>query len=173
MISHLEAGRDPAVAPREPRPVGLVRFAARLLAGLFAGFLVGVLVLESSLRAADAETYAQVRWVELDRLDTLASLTLIPALCLAAVLAVAAHRAGRTWIPIAAAAALLAVVALISIGFNLPINAQQPGWADHGIPADWSAVRDRWQTAHAVRTVTAMAAFAILLLPPGPRPRTR
>lgn len=111
--------------------------------------------------------------MELERLDTLASLTLIPALCLAAVLAVAAHRAGRTWIPIAAAAALLAIVALISIGFNLPINAQQTGWADHGIPADWSAVRDRWQTAHTVRTVTAMAAFAILLLPPGPLPRTR
>lgn len=61
MISHLEAARDPAAAPREPRPVGLVRFAARLLAGLFAGFLLGVLVLESSLRAADAATYAQVR----------------------------------------------------------------------------------------------------------------
>ncbi|MGW6332547.1 anthrone oxygenase family protein [Nocardia rhamnosiphila] len=173
MISHLEAPPAPTGPPRETRLITFLRFAARLLAGLFAGFLLGVLVLESSLRAADAATYARVRSVELDRLDLLASLTLVPALCLAAVLAVTAYRTGRTWIPIGAATALLAVVALISIGFNLPINAQQTGWADHGIPADWATVRDRWQAAHTVRTVTAIIAFGILLLPPRPRPRTR
>ncbi|MET8800911.1 NAD(P)H-binding protein [Nocardia sp. NPDC004568] len=125
MISHLAAPPDPTAPPRDTRLIAVLRFAIRLLAGLFAGFLLGVLVLESSLRTADAVTYTLVRSVELDRLDLLASLTLLPALCLAAALAVTAYRAGRAWISFAAAATLLAVVALISIGINLPVNAQQ------------------------------------------------
>ncbi|WP_328396463.1 DUF1772 domain-containing protein [Nocardia sp. NBC_00416] len=148
-----------------------LRLAARLFAGLFAGFLLGVLVLESSLRSVDAPTYAQVRAVELDRLDVLASVTLLPALFLCAGLAVAGYRSGRSWLPAAVAATLLAATALISFSVNLPINADQADWAAGRLPADWSEIRDRWQAAHLVRTVTAVAAFGVLLLPR--RPHTR
>ncbi|GGK91148.1 anthrone oxygenase family protein [Nocardia jinanensis] len=172
MTRHLEAPPDPTAPIGSTELVVALRFATCLLAGSFAGFLLGVLVLESSLRSADAVTYTEVRSVELDRLDLLASLTLIPALCLGAALAVTMYRFGRSWVPIAFAVALLAVVALISVEFNLPINAQQRDWAGHGIPADWSAVRDRWQAAHTVRTAAAVIAFGILLLPPRPHTRT-
>ncbi|MGW5381138.1 anthrone oxygenase family protein [Nocardia sp. NPDC003963] len=170
MTPHLEAPPD-STTPADTGRTNALRFATRLFAGLFAGFLLGVLILESSLRSADAATYLQVRSVELDRLDLLATLTLIPALCLGAALAVSAYRSGRAWVPTSFAVALLAVVALISITVNLPINAQQTEWAGHGIPADWSAVRDRWQAAHTVRTVAAVIAFGVLLRTP--RPHTR
>ncbi|MFI6309887.1 anthrone oxygenase family protein [Nocardia fusca] len=171
MSRQLHAPPDSTAPAGSTGPPAALRFATRLFAGLFAGFLLGVVVLESSLRSADAVTYAQVRSVELDRLDLLASLTLLPALCLGAALAVTAYRTGRTWVPNAIAVALLAVVALISVTVNLPINAQQTNWTGHGIPADWSAVRDRWQAAHALRTAAALIAFGILLLPAGLRPR--
>ena len=58
----------------------VVRGVSLLFSGLFAGFLLCVLVLENSLRGFDASVYTQVRLVELDRLDTLASVTLIPAI---------------------------------------------------------------------------------------------
>ncbi|NUS94280.1 MAG: DUF1772 domain-containing protein [Nocardia sp.] len=171
MTTHLEAPPNSTTPVDDTRRIAALRFTARLLTGSFAGFLLGVLVLESSLRAADAATYTQVRTVELDRLDVLASVTLLPALCLAAALAVTAYRSHRTWIPIAVAVALLAAVALVSVTVNLPINAQQATWLEHGIPADWSTVRDRWQTAHMVRTAAAMVAFGLLLLPARPRLR--
>lgn len=172
MTRHLEAPPDPDTAVGGTGLMAGLRFATCLFAGLFAGFLLGVLVLEYSLRSVGADTYAQVRSVELDRLDLLASLTLIPALFLGAALAVTTYRSGRAWARIAIAVALLAVVALISVKFNLPINARQSDWAGHGIPADWAAVRDRWQAAHTVRTATAVIAFAVLLLPPRPRTHT-
>ncbi|WP_052763170.1 hypothetical protein [Jiangella alkaliphila] len=65
-----------------------------LFAGLFAGFLLAVLVLETSLRAFDASVYTQVRQVELDRLDALASATLLPALAATVVLVVAERGRG-------------------------------------------------------------------------------
>ncbi len=65
--------------------VKIVRFVSLLFGGLFAGFLLTVLVIESTLRSFDAPVYTQVRRVELVRLDGLASATLIPALIAAAI----------------------------------------------------------------------------------------
>ena len=62
------------------------RFTGLVFAGLFAGFLIGVLVLELSLRNFDGTVYTQVRLVELDSLDKLAIATLLPALLGTAVL---------------------------------------------------------------------------------------
>ncbi len=49
-----------------------------------------------------------------------------------------------------------------SLAVNLPINADQADWAVQNPPADWAAIRDRWQVAHLVRTIAALSAFAAL-----------
>lgn len=72
----------------------VARGVSLLFAGLFAGFLLAVLVLETSLRAFEASVYTQVRQVELDRLDALASATLLPALAATVVLVVAERGRG-------------------------------------------------------------------------------
>jgi uncharacterized membrane protein len=140
----------------------IARVASLLFGGLFAGFLVTVLVLESTLRGVDAAVYVQVRQVELDRLDALASVTLIPALLAAAVLVASAARNRRRvlW-PVLAFVLLLSVVATTLV-FNVPINTDQLTWNVQAPPADWADVRDRWQLAHAVRTVAAVLAFGCL-----------
>jgi uncharacterized membrane protein len=140
----------------------LIKLANSWFAGLFAGFLLTVLVLEQSLRRFDAHVYTQVRQVELVRLDTLASVTLLPAIITTVVLVLRSRRA-----PAIAALALLAGVFVLTLVVNLPINHDQAGWAIQTPPADWAEVRDRWQLAHLARTVAAAVAFALLVGVPG------
>jgi len=137
------------------------RFASLLFTGLFAGFLVGVLVLEASLRSFDGTVYTQVRLVELDSLDKLAVATLLPALVTTAVLVYRTFRTNARSLTIAALVLLVFVFGLTLV-VNLPINSDQLGWSVQSPPAGWADVRDRWQIAHAVRTAAGVLAFAIL-----------
>ncbi|WP_067703000.1 DUF1772 domain-containing protein [Nocardia jejuensis] len=138
-----------------------VRIAGIVFAGLFAGFLVAVLVLEMSLREYDGSVYTQVRLVELDSLDTLAVVTLVPALIATIALLCLTFRTGERWWS-AAAFALMVLVFGLTIAVNLPINADQLDWNVQAPPGDWAHVRDRWQLAHAVRTVAGVLAFGAL-----------
>ncbi|MFG3721253.1 anthrone oxygenase family protein [Streptomyces massasporeus] len=147
------------------------RLVSLVCAGLFAGFLTSVLVLELSLRSFDSTVYTQVRLVELDSLDKLAVTTLLPALIATAVLAYQTHRTNTRWLTLAALALLVFVLGLTLI-VNLPINSDQLHWNAQSPPSDWTDVRDRWQIAHAVRTVAAVLAFAALALAAA-LPRTR
>jgi uncharacterized membrane protein len=137
------------------------RFTSLVCTGLFAGFLTSVLVLELSLRGFDSTVYTQVRLVELDSLDKLAVATLLPALIATAVLAYQTYRTNTRW-PTVAALALLVLVLGLTLIVNLPINSDQLHWNAQSPPSDWTDVRDRWQIAHAARTVAAVLAFAVL-----------
>ncbi|WP_238331972.1 anthrone oxygenase family protein [Kribbella jejuensis] len=132
-----------------------------LFTGLFSGFLLCVLVLETSLRGFDGSVYTQVRVVELDSLDKLAAVTLIPAFVATVVVAVRSRGSARRMV--LAAVALLVVVFVTTIVVNLPINSDQLSWSVQQPPSDWASVRDRWQLAHLVRTVAAVVAFGVLL----------
>ncbi|MET9270455.1 anthrone oxygenase family protein [Kribbella sp. NPDC003557] len=138
-----------------------LRGVSLFFSGLFAGFLVCVMVLENSLRSFGAAVYTQVRLVELDSLDKLASVTLIPALVTTVALAIWSR--GNSRRSAFVAAALLVVVFVTTFAVNLPINSDQLSWSVQQPPADWAAVRDRWQAAHAVRTVAAVLAFVVLV----------
>jgi uncharacterized membrane protein len=138
-----------------------LRGVSLFFSGLFVGFLVCVMVLENSLRSFDAAVYTQVRLVELDSLDKLASVTLIPALVTTVALAIWSR--GNSRRSALVAAALLVVVFVTTFVVNLPINSDQLSWSVQQPPADWAAVRDRWQAAHAVRTVAAVLAFVVLV----------
>ncbi|MGW7683894.1 anthrone oxygenase family protein [Kribbella sp. NPDC054772] len=140
----------------------IVRSASLLFSGLFAGFLVCVMVLELSLRSFGASVYTQVRLVELDSLDKLASVTLIPAIVTTVALAIWGRGNGRRFVLVALA--LLVLVFVLTLAINLPINADQASWSVQHPPADWADVRDRWQVAHAIRTVAAVVAFGTLVV---------
>jgi uncharacterized membrane protein len=141
----------------------LAQVASLLFSGVFAGFLVAVLVLENSLRVFDGSDYTQVRQAELDSLDRLAAATLIPATIATAIVVFLGFRAlSRTrWLALAALA-LMAVIFVVTLTVNVPINSDQLDWSTHAPPADWADVRDTWQIAHAIRTVAAVVAFGLL-----------
>ncbi|WP_006604105.1 DUF1772 domain-containing protein [Streptomyces auratus] len=142
----------------------VVRWASLFFSGVFAGFLVSVLVLELSLRGFDRHVYTQVRQVELDSLDTLAVVTLLPALITTALLvAFTCKASGRTpWLTLVALTLLVGILALTLV-INMPINADQLDWNAQAPPGDWATVRDHWQIAHAVRTGAAVLAFGALI----------
>lgn len=141
----------------------IARWIGLLFGGVFTGFLVCVLILENSLRDYDAKVYTQVRQVELDSLDTLASATLIPTIIATAILVIGAWKTkGKDlYVPLAALALFLLIL-ILTIAVNLPINADQNDWTVTSPPSDWADVRDKWQASHAVRTVASLAAFALL-----------
>ncbi|TCC42503.1 anthrone oxygenase family protein [Kribbella speibonae] len=139
----------------------VVRGLSLVFSGVFAGFLVSVAVLENSLRGFGASVYTQVRLVELDSLDRLASVTLIPAIVTTVVLAIWARGNDRR--VVLAAVALLVVVFVTTLAINLPINSDQTAWSVQNPPTDWAAVRDRWQLAHLIRTAAALLAFGALI----------
>ncbi|MFI6279822.1 anthrone oxygenase family protein [Streptomyces sp. NPDC050988] len=147
------------------------RLTSLVFAGLFAGFLTSVLVLELSLRSFDSSVYTQVRLVELDSLDKLAVATLLPALIATAVLVHQTYRTNTRWLTVTALALLILVFGITLI-VNLPINSDQLHWNAQAPPSDWTNVRDRWQIAHAVRTMASVLAFAALALA-APLPCTR
>jgi hypothetical protein len=143
--------------------VKIASFVSLLFGGLFAGFLVAVLVIELTLRGFDHTVYTQVRQVMLEWLDLLAAATLAPTLIAAVLLVSTAARVrGRTlWLTLTALILLVLVFAL-SLMVNVPINTEQLDWDVLAPPADWASVRDRWQIAHALRTGAAVLAFGFL-----------
>jgi len=134
-----------------------------LLAGTAAGLQVAVLVVETAPRSFDASVYTQVRQVELAKLDDLAAHP-VPSLIAVSLLVIfaAGRSRGRTFWLAMTALILLAAVLATSFLVNDPITAQQLTWNVQTPPADWASVRDRWQIAHAVRTVAALVAFGCL-----------
>ncbi|KAA1395498.1 anthrone oxygenase family protein [Aeromicrobium ginsengisoli] len=144
---------------------GVGRIVAVAFGGVFAGFLVTVMVLELSMRDLGASAYTQVRHVELDRLDTLATVTLLPTAVATIVLVGLGLRRGSPGLGLMSVAlVLLLVVFITTIVVNLPINADQRDWSIGSPPNDWATDRDRWQVAHAVRTGATLLAYACLLL---------
>ena len=128
-------------ADRPPLLRTMLAFAAVLFSGLFAGFLTTVLVFEASLRGYGAAVYTQVRLIELEHLDDLATALLVPAIlaAVALTLTIIGRRDSGRWVALTAVLLLLATLA-ISV------------WSVLSPPGDWSDVRDHWQLAHAVRT---------------------
>src|SRR5258707_11529964 len=113
-----------ATNPADRRPGRLQKmsaFAAVLFSGLFAGFLTTVLVFETSLRDFGAAVYTQVRLIELQHLDDLATVLLLPGILAAAALTLASirHRGIPRWLPLTGLLLLITVLA-ISASVNLP-----------------------------------------------------
>lgn len=139
------------------------RFASLLFAGLFAGFLVCVLVLEVSLRRFDGSVYTQLQQVALIGLPILASVLLLPALAATGFQVIVGVRSReRTFWLTAVALALLLVALVTTLVVNVPINLAEGGWSVQAPPADWVGLRDRWQVGHAIRTGAALLAFGAL-----------
>lgn len=64
----------------------------------------------------------------------------------------------------AAGACFAAMLAITLIG-NMPINVRVLRWdEEHGDPADWRRIRQRWDRLHAIRIVLDSAGFVLIAL---------
>jgi uncharacterized membrane protein len=122
-----------------------------------------VFAIEYTLRAFDASIYTQVEQVKHLRLNELAIATLTPTLA-SGLLLIALQRHGAVFF-LTVVGLLCAVGALvITLRVNVPINAEQMTWNVKAPPSNWVAVRDRWQRAHAARTVLAVGGFCCQII---------
>ncbi|MCC8251570.1 DUF1772 domain-containing protein [Saccharothrix luteola] len=79
-------------------------------------------------------------------------------------LALAGLHRGRPRLLAGAAGALAVTSFLITRFGNVPINGRIKVWADTAPPADHAAVLDRWEMFNVARTLTALVAFALVIL---------
>ena len=145
--------------------VTTARFVNLLSGGLYAGLLVAVLFVEVTLRGVGPDVYTVVEQVKHANLNVLAAATITPTLASGLLLLILAREPRGRAFALTLVGLLCAVVALaVTLLVNVPINAAQLAWSPQAPPADWAAIRDRWQVAHALRTAAAVAGLSCQIL---------
>jgi Domain of unknown function (DUF1772) len=146
--------------------VRITRFASQLSCGILVGVALTVLVVELALRRLDGPAYIAVRHAEFDYLTWFVGAVFVPTLIAVTTHVIAAYRKRSPFLRPALLALTLVLVALaITLLVNGPINIGQLRWTTQSPPADWAQVRDRWQVAHAARTVALALALGCLVIP--------
>ena len=125
--------------------------------GLLAGMMLGIFIAGYAARGLPEESWTRRFQIE-NRLftKTMPPSLMLPLLGLMALLPLT-HDAVRSWF--AVAAVLTAIVLIITIALEVPINRRVASWSAGAAPANWTAVRDRWLWYHLARTVVGLLAF--------------
>ena len=143
--------------------VKITRYVSLLGCGMLAGIAVTVLVLELALRRLNGQEYARVRQAEFAFFTPFIGALLLATLVAVAMLVMHTRKTHSTTLrPAIIALALLLVALLVSLTVNGPVNVEQLSWNTQALPADWARIRDRWQIAHAVRTLAILLALSYL-----------
>jgi uncharacterized membrane protein len=90
---------------------------------------------------------------------------LMPAAVLATLLAAVLVYRRRTFAGVLILAGFACVVGApaVTLLVNVPIDETMAGWTLATLPADWTQVRDRWETHHTVRTFLTLGGLAATL----------
>ena len=73
------------------------------------------------------------------------------------------RRRGWRWGPSALAGAAVGLGLAVWAGFTHPANQALDAWTAATPPADWTSVRNQWETSHAVHAALIALALAVLL----------
>jgi hypothetical protein len=137
-------------------------FLFALVVGVFWGTWFS---LSRSIAAITAPTFLEVGHTMIANLGGPMAV-LMPATLLSALPVLVAlyrrHRRGRLSL-VLAGLALLGVALVITLSVNVPIDYAINGWTVSTLPAEWTGIRDRWETYHAARTFISLAGFGSVL----------
>lgn len=140
--------------------ISLVLWA--LVTGVFWRTWLG---LSRSMPALTPETFLEVGHTMIGNLGTIMAI-LMPVAILAALpvlyLLYRGGHSGAFYLSLAGFV-LFVVTLLITLIVEVPIDNQIEGWTVTTLPANWQALRDRWEWFHAARSWIAVLAFALLL----------
>jgi len=143
----------------------VVQFVALLLFSLVAGVFWGTwFSLSRSIGAITPHTFLEVGHLMIGNLGGPMSV-LMPAAVLSGIaLTVLLFRQRLTpdyLFAIGASVLLLASMA-ITLMVNVPIDRQIQSWTTSTLPREWTAIRDRWEFYHGLRTLVSLGALACL-----------
>jgi Domain of unknown function (DUF1772) len=143
--------------------VKITLYLCLLGCGMLAGIAAIVLVLELALRGLNGQEYVRVRQAEFAYFTPFIGAVLLLTLVALAMLVIYARKLHDPALRPAVIALILLLLALLtSLVVNGPINVEQLSWNVQTPPTNWAQVRDRWQIAHAVRSVAIVIAFGYL-----------
>lgn len=140
-------------------PAELAELLSLLLTALASGVFFGTRVsLGPSTRGFGPRTYVEVQQATVRNLRPVMG-PLLPA-AVVANLAVVAGKARDRRSPAFALAVTGTLAQLLAagltVGVELPINADVLTWSPQHPPRGWETVRDRWQTVHGWRTAASV-----------------
>jgi hypothetical protein len=142
--------------------VAVVRPVLLLCAGLLAGALFGVWLMEHAFRE-DGSFYTELKQLQIPAftapMSALGASTVILALVYLFLVRRDRLAAGLT---LAGALCFVAGFAITVFG-HFPINARIMAWTVEGPPEQWSQLAADWRLAHDLRTLLGVMGFCVLL----------
>ncbi len=140
----------------------IVRYALLLAAGLLAGALFGVWLLEHSFRGGGS-FYTELKQLQISTFTVPLSLLGAGTVVLGLVYLFLV-RGNRLAAGLALAGVLCFVVGfVITVWGHFPINARIVGWSVEAPPGQWSQLAEKWRLAHDLRTLFGVLGFGLLL----------
>ena len=136
-------------------------FLQVLVVGAFWGSWVG---LSRSIDTLTPATFVEVGHVMMADYGPIMSV-LMPAAVLATLVAgILVYRRDPIggYLVLAGFACVVAATA-VTLLVNVPIDEVMAGWTVATLPADWTQIRDRWETYHTARTFLTLGGLAVTL----------
>ncbi len=145
-------------------PLKIARFVSLLSTALALG-----LTLAHVLELPGRRTLGGAEWLEVQHtfyggFAVVGGVSEIVAILAAATTLFLARRHRGVLLLTSVALGCLVAMVLVFLFGNAPINQQVAGWTPATLPADWTALRDRWETAHTASFGLALTAFVALLV---------
>ena len=141
----------------------LVQFATLLLLMLITGLFWGTwFAISRSIETFSASEFIHIGKVIIKNVGV--PMRIIMPLCIllmAVSLWLHPDKRSVNFYLIVASFVLLIVTLLITVGIEVPIDNQIKTWSPETVPSDWTAMRDRWQFFHTMRTFTSLASFGL------------
>jgi uncharacterized membrane protein len=160
-------------------PLRIAQFTNILLFALVMGVFWGTwFSLSRSIASITPEAFLEIGHIMIANLGRPMSLLLPAALISSALVIVVLFRQRRMPAFYLALAGLLLMVGalVVTLTVNVPIDDEINRWTATTLPADWMAIRDRWQFYHTIRTFAAIGGVACAIgsaLRWSPRPASR
>lgn len=142
-----------------------VQFVTLVLFALVTGVFWGTwFSLSRSISAITPGTFLEVGRLMIANLGGPMAVLMPAAVLSAVVLCVLQFRRRYTRASLFAGGALVSMVIamVITLVVNVPIDRQIHSWTTATLPTDWSAIRERWEFYHGLRTLVSLAALACL-----------
>jgi uncharacterized membrane protein len=140
----------------------IIRYINLIIAGLFAGILLGI-CLGYNPKNLSAATFIEQQQNVIKALNTLMPLLGLITIILTLLSAFLQKDNKTVFITLLMAALLLIISGIITRTGNQPINKIIMTWNKADIPANWTELRDKWWSFHIIRTVTTVVAFCLIV----------
>jgi len=143
----------------------IVAFISILSVSLVTGVLWGTWIsLSRSIETFSAELFLGIGQRMVKNLAISMRLLMISMLLINTALTYLLLHNGHYAAGLLTSSGLLALVGvvIVTVRFNVPIDFQIKKWTLNSLPADWQAIRRRWELFHEVRTILSLVGFCLI-----------